>query len=171
MALQMRTCPGCGLDMPLSERSYDRSFHASAECWSVFEEVLAAEFQDALLFGQVHQLTVDTYAVQHAGGGQRDKSVCVHLVGLHLVLDRSVAPVKVAPYLQRLASRRSWPSLDPPRQRASLTVCDVALAGSPQMHVRRVREWAADVWRTWTPHHDVARELAAEIIAQVRPHL
>ena len=68
MAFQMRTCPGCGVEMPLSEWSYDRKFNASAECWSLFEEVLAAEFQNAVLFGQVHQLTVDTYAVQHAGG-------------------------------------------------------------------------------------------------------
>ena len=86
MSLQMKICPGCGLEMPISQRDYDRKFYASAECWSVFEEVLAAEFQSAVLFGQVHQLTVDTYAVQHAGGHHPDKSVCVHLVGLHLVL-------------------------------------------------------------------------------------
>ena len=51
--------------MPLSERTYDRKFYASAECWSLFEEVLAAEFQNPVLFGQAHQLTVDSYAVQH----------------------------------------------------------------------------------------------------------
>ncbi len=32
-----------------------------------------------VLFGRVHQLTVDTYAVQHAGGLHPDKSVTVHL--------------------------------------------------------------------------------------------
>src|SRR5438067_2147473 len=124
MALQMRSCPGCALEMPLSERIYDRKFHASAECWSVFEEVLAAEFQNPVLFGQVHQLTVDAYAVQHAGGQHPDKSVCVHLVGLHLMLERSVRPVEVPPRLQRLASRTSWPHLDPPEERAALTVFD-----------------------------------------------
>jgi hypothetical protein len=164
MALQMKTCPGCGVEMPLSGRSYDRRFHASAECWSLFEEVLAAEFQNAVLFGQVHQLTVDTYAVQHAGGQHSDKSVCVHLVGLHLVLERGFAPVKVPPLLQRLASRASWPHLDPPDERASLTVCDVALSDSPQAHALRVREWAAQVWRLWSQHHDVARELAKDLV-------
>ena len=160
----MRTCPGCRLEMPQSERSYDRKFHASAECWSVFEEVLAAEFQNPVLFGQVHQLTVDTYAVQHAGGRHPDKSVCVHLVGLHLVLEQGVAPAEVPSRLQRLARRASWPHLDPPVERASLTVRDVALAHSPHTHVLRVREWAAQVWRIWNPHHEIARELADDLV-------
>ena len=149
--------------MPASERSYDRKFHASAECWSLFEEVLAAEFQNPVLFGQVHQLTVDTYAVQHAGGRHPDKSVCIHLVGLHLMQERGVAPVKVPPLLQRIARRTSWPRLAPPDGRALLTVQDVALADSPQTHALRVREWAAQVWQLWSPHHDVARELVKEL--------
>src|ERR1700737_4528265 len=163
MALEMRTCPGCGLAMPLSERSYDRKFHASAECWSVFEEVLAAEFQNPVLFGEAHQLTVDTYAVQHAGGRHPDKSVCVHLVGLHLALERNVAPVEVPRRLQRLARRASWPHLDPPEERASLTVRDVALEDSSRTHALRVREWAEQVWRAWSPHHEVAHELAEDL--------
>ncbi len=150
--------------MPWSERIYERKFHASPECWSVFEEVLAAEFQNPVLFGQVHQLTVDAYAVQHAGGQHPDKSVCVHLVGLYLMLERSLPPVEVPPRLQRLASRASWPHLDPPEERASLTVLDVALADSPGTHALRVREWAAQVWRAWSPHHDVARDLARDLV-------
>jgi hypothetical protein len=145
--------------MPLSERSYDRKFHASAECWSLFEEILAAEFQNPALFGRVHQLTVDSYAVQHAGGKHPDKSVCIHLAGLCLVLECGVAPVEVPPLLQRIANRASWPHLDPPEARASLTVYDVALADSLQTHVQRVREWAGQVWQAWSPHHGVAREL------------
>ena len=78
------TCPGCGLELAAGTQGYERKFNASAECWSVFEEVLAKEFQSAPLFGQVHQLTVDAFAVQHAGGRHPDKSVCIHLVGLHL---------------------------------------------------------------------------------------
>ncbi len=51
MAVQTRSCPGCGVEMPLSDRAYDRKFQASAECWSLYEEVLEAEYQDAVLFG------------------------------------------------------------------------------------------------------------------------
>ncbi len=157
------TCPGCELVMPLSGRSYDRKFNASAECWSVFEEVIAAEFENAVLFGQTHQLTVDAYAVQHAGGRHPDKSVCIHLVGLRLTLEAGLAPTDVPPLLQRLASRRSWPHLVPPAEPAPLTVRHVALADSPQAHARRVREWAAAVWRAWAEHHAVARELARDL--------
>ena len=168
MAVEMTTCPGCGLEMPLSERSYERKFHASAECWSVFEEVLAVEFQNAVLFGQVHQLTVDAYAVQHAGGQHPDKSVCVHLVGLYLMLERGVAPLEVPPLLQRLASGTTWPHLDPPKAHASLTVYDVAIAEAPQTHAMRVREWAAEVWGVWSAHHYVARELARDLAGPAR---
>jgi hypothetical protein len=168
MAVQMTTCPGCGLEMPLSERSYERKFHASAECWSVFEEVLAVEFQNGVLFGQIHQLTVDAYAVQHAGGRHPDKSVCVHLVGLYLMLERGVAPMEVPPLLQRLASGTSWPHLDPPKARASLTVYDVAVAEAPQTHAMRVRKWAAEVWGIWSPHHHAARELAKDLAVPAR---
>ena len=147
--------------MPLSERTYDRKFYASPECWSVFEEVLATEFQNAVLFGQVHQLTVDAYAVQHAGGQHPDKSVFIHLVGLYLVLEQSVAPTDVPPRLQHLASSfTEWPHFDLPDRRATLTVCSVALAESPQEHALRSREWAVQVWLSWRPHHDRVRELA-----------
>ena len=146
--------------MPPSQRLYDRKFNASAECWAVFEEVLAREFQNAPLFGQVHQLSVDAYAVQHAGGRHPDKSVCVHLVGLHLAIERGIQPVEVATHLRRVARRAAWPHLHPPTERATLTVRDVALADSTPTHARLVREWAAQVWRAWSPHHAAARELA-----------
>jgi hypothetical protein len=152
--------------MPRSGKTYDGSFHASPECWSVFGEVLAAEFQNAILFGQVHQLSVDTYAVQHAGGPHPAKSVCVHLTGLHLVHERGMAPVQVAPILQRLASGvSSWPHFEPPDDRGPLTVFDVAMAaGSVHEHVSIVRRWSTQVWKAWEPHH-------AAVAAFVSDHL
>jgi len=155
-----RACPGCGLELPRIDRIYDRKFHASAECWATFEEVIAREFQDAVLFGQAHQLTVDAYAVQHAGGRHPDKSVCVHLTGLCLALEKGVAPAQVPRKLQPLVVPRSWPHLTPPEERASLTVLHVVAADSSKTHAVRAREWAAEVWRVWRPHHDAARELA-----------
>lgn len=160
MVSQTTMCPGCGLEMPSGPLPYDRKFHASAECWAVFEQVLATEYQNAVLFGQVHQMTVDTYAVQHAGGRHPDKSVCVHFVGLYLELERGIKPTVVPPHLQRLASRTTWPHLAPPPARTTLTVRDVAQAESPTTHAQRVREWATQVWQLWTPHHQVARDLA-----------
>ena len=159
MATTATSCPGCGLEGPASGQVYDRKFNASAACWSVFEGVIAAEFQNRALFGRAHQLTVDTYAVQHAGGRHPDKSVCIHAVGLCLVLDRGVPPNDVPRRLQRLAGRTTdWPHFDVPAERASSTVRDVALAaGAVDEHVRRVREWASQVWTCWKPHHAAIR--------------
>jgi hypothetical protein len=54
-------------------------YNASPECWTVYSETLGAEYSRPVIFGQVHQLTVDAYAVQHAGGEHPDKSVGIHL--------------------------------------------------------------------------------------------
>jgi hypothetical protein len=152
--------------MPLSARVYQGYYHASPECWSVYGEVLAAEFENALLFSRVHQLTVDSYAVQHAGGNHPDKSVCVHLVGLHLVLERAVRPMDVPRALQRLASAvTSWPHFTAPEDRGPLTILDVAAAETPQEHESRVREWAARQWSAWGPHHGAITDLAEKSLA------
>ncbi len=140
---------------------YDGYFNASAECWSVFAEVVGTEFSNAVLFGQVHQLTVDAYAVQHAGGRHPDKSVDIHLAGLCLVLDRGVAPTAVAPQLQALASvTADWPHLDPPAIEWRRTIFDVAMADD---HVGAVREWSADVWKAWSPQRERVEALLAAL--------
>lgn len=161
----MSTCPGCGVTRPDTGLAYDRKFHASAECWALFEQVIAAEFQNAALFGRAHQLTVDAYAVQHAGGRHPDKSVCVHAVGLHLVIDRMIAPTEVPARLQKLAGRMTaWPHFDLPARRAALTVADVAKAGKDvAAHIRLVRSWAAEVWSCWAPHHRAIAALAKDL--------
>jgi hypothetical protein len=160
MATLRAGCPGCGLDLPRSSYPYDGYYLASPECWSVYNDVLAREYQEPVLFGRVHQLTVDAYAAQHAGGPHPDKSVCVHLVGLHLVLDRGTAPPDVPRRLQRLASRVSrWPHLAPPRERGPLTVLDVAQARSSLEHGEQARAWAESVWRAWSAHHAAIAEL------------
>ena len=151
------TCPGCGLRMPQREAlpAGETYYNTSAECWSVFTEVLAAEYSNAVLFGQVHQLTVDAYAVQHAGGPHPDKSVDVHLAGLYLTLVRGMNPPSVPPQLQRIvASTTKWPHFEPPPAPTALTVFDVATASTPDEHAARVRAWSRLVWEAWRAHHD-----------------
>jgi hypothetical protein len=158
-ALKETTCPGCGLRMPASERAtYQGYYNTSPECWEVYTEVLGSEYSDPTLFGQVHQLSVDTYAVQHAGGAHPDKSIAIHLCGLHLVLERGVAPTNVPRLLQRLAAVvQAWPHFPPPADRGRLMALDVALSDSVEAHIETVREWAGVVWGAWSPHHgDVA---------------
>lgn len=166
MALRESTCPGCGLQMPVSDTAaYQGYYNTSPECWDVYTEVLGSEFSNAVLFGQVHQLTVDTYAVQHSGAVHPDKSIAIHLCGLHLVLDRGMAPTSVPRLLQRLADAvQVWSHFPPPTDRGTLTVFDVALSDSVEEHIKSVREWAGMVWAAWSQHH-------AEIAGLVSEHL
>ncbi len=150
-----RQCPGCGLRMPADPAAaYDGYFNTSPECWGLFAEVCGEEFSNAVLFGQTHQLTVDTYAVQHAGGVHPDKSVAVHLAGLYLTLVRQHRPATVAPLQQRLANRiKSWPHFPLPENRGPLTIFEVAYTSSFRQRVDIVRRWASQVWMAWTAHH------------------
>jgi hypothetical protein len=148
-------CPGCGLKMPKRpSSSYDGYYNTSEECWAVFTEVLEADYSNAFLFGRVHQLSVDTYAVQHAGGRHRDKSVDVHLTGVYLVLKKQMQPTEVHPFLRQLAARvENWPHFPPPDLKTAITIFDVALASTTEEHIQKVREWANLVWSAWSDYH------------------
>jgi hypothetical protein len=143
---------------------YDGYYNTSPACWSIYTEVLAEEYSNAVLFGQVHQLTVDAYAVQHAGDGHPDKSVGIHLAGLHLALEGGVRPPDVPALLQRLAqSIERWPHFEPPTLSDDVpTVFDVALAEDMNAHIERSRHWAQRVWAAWAPHHDAVADWVAQ---------
>jgi hypothetical protein len=86
----------------------------------------------------------------------------VHLVGLHLALERDVAPIAVPPLLQRLVGTTTdWPHFAPPVDRGPLTVFHLALAESPADHAKRSREWAEEVWASWKSSHGEIAALAA----------
>lgn len=161
VSLEERVCPGCGLELPIREGAACHAYyHASPECWSMYTEVLGLEYSNSALFGAVHQLTVDTYAAQHAGGLHPDKSVAIHLSGLYLVLDRGVHPLRVPPLLQRLAaSGEVWPHLEPPVDRGALTVWNVASIAPGDEYLKSVRAWAHQVWKAWSEHHGAVASL------------
>lgn len=154
-------CAGCGVELAAGAHPYRGYYNTSSECWAGYTQVLAVEYQDPVLFAQVHQLTVDTYAVQHAGGEHPDKSVCVHLVGLHLVLERDFKVLEVPTRLQSLvASAPSWPHFSLPGRGSALTAHDVLKAASSREHAGKVREWADHVWAMWSAHHSAVAALA-----------
>jgi len=163
--LEDSTCPGCGLSMPARNTTARSYYNTSAECWDLYTEVLGTEYSNAFLFGQVHQLTVDAYAVQHAGPPHPDKSLNVHLVGLYLSLEKGIRSPYVPPLLQSLvAAVEVWPHYEPPAQRSSLTVFDVALCDSDECHMRVVREWSRSVWDCWAEHHATVASFVAHHI-------
>lgn len=85
--------------------------------------MLAREY-GSLGMPAVHRLTVDAYAVQHPGMPERRsaQSVAVHLIGLHLLLDRGEAPQRVTALLGEVLQRLlelHW--LTPPARAPSRT--------------------------------------------------
>ena len=129
---------------------------ASSACWARYGQLLAREY-GPLGMPAVHRLTVDAYAVQHPGVPERRtiQSVAVHLIALHLVLDRGEPPQRVTDQLGWLLARLPelrW--LTPPEPNGTCTVVDV-LTADRDGHANAVTAWASDIWRAWTPHHPV----------------
>jgi hypothetical protein len=141
-----------------------RYLESSPGCWHVYGQVLAREYSDPA-FGTLHRLTVDSYAVQHPGrpSAQAIRSVCIHLVSLHLVLERGLAAAyatRVMAAAARAKERFFW--LTPPAAMGVFTVADVAAAATPAEHEEKVRTWAEAAWAAWARHHATVRGWARE---------
>jgi hypothetical protein len=139
---------------------------STAACWALYGEILAREFNNAPYYG-VHQLTVDTYAVQHPGVPERRsiQSVALHLMTLFLFLEQG-SKLSDGPRLhQRMAHRHSYYWLEPPTYSGRMSVADVLEARDAAQHHKLVRAWAKDVWDAWTPHHSVVRGWAEQSLA------
>jgi Family of unknown function (DUF5946) len=157
-AMGVSRCEGCGLVRPAREGPTHPCFGASPACWELFGEVLAREFGDPAYF-RVHQLTVDTYVVQHPGRPERRsiQSVALHRITLCLVLEDGVEPREGPNLHARLGKRGAFRWLEPPRPNGRLTVASVLRARTPDEHERAVEAWARDVWTAWQGHHATVR--------------
>lgn len=148
-------CPGCLLELPSQDLHYDGYFNASPECWSLFGELLAQWVGGAV---GARVMPVDVYAVQHAGGLHPDKSVDIHLVGLHLCLDQGLPAGRVPPLHRRLADQiTDWPHLPPPPPVTDMTVADVLISEQP---AEALNAWAEKVWDSWSDHHAAVARMA-----------
>jgi hypothetical protein len=142
-----------------------RYIGASPGCWKIYGEVLGREYEDYSRFAPVHRLTVDAYAAQHPGepSPQAIGSVGVHLIRLHLQLERGLPHDRANAVMLHISSRlkKDFVWLDPPPNLGDLTVLHVHGARDPDDHVERVRTWARSVWEAWSPHHETVRRWAA----------
>ena len=161
-------CPGCGLTAPPSGWTLDRPLNASPECWQVHGEVVGFEVEHLAALGRFHQLTVDAYGAQHAGGPTKPIYVAYSVVGLHLALERGLTGVQVRTAHQRMGRPApSWPAFPRPAQTGRLTVADLAGSGarrrSVEGHAELVTRWAGEVWQAWSASHADAAALAAQL--------
>lgn len=164
------TCPGCGDVLPEVDIPYNGYFQTSDECWGAFSEALARAVGNAALAWEGHQVLVDGYAVQHAGGPHPDKSVAIHLTGLHLVFERGIPPGRVAPLLQVLAGAvKRWPRLEPPRRTSATTASQIVRAPDARAALTLMKRLGEETWMSWEAHHDIARELADRAFGTLDP--
>lgn len=125
--------------------------------------LLAREFQNPAYFS-VHQLTVDTYAVQHPGSPERrsTQSVALHLMTLCLIVEDGVDPLEGPALHKRFIRRPAFRWLEPPRPNGQLTAADALRSRNPGEHAKAVRAWGEEVWKSWAPHHQTVRGWIAE---------
>jgi hypothetical protein len=151
------------IDLPDEGEPLNRRLTASVACWRLYGEVLGHESEWLAGLGRLHQLTVDTYGAQHAGGHSPAIATAFGLIGLRLALEDGMTGAEVRAAHQYLAQRfRTWPVFDPPSTTWQVTVIDVAAAGSSEAHEEAVSRWAADVWSSWRHEHDRVAGLVGE---------
>lgn len=162
--MMVSICPGCGLRATPGGIALDRALNASPECWALRAEVAGFELSDPLLVSRFHQLTVDAYGAQHAGGPTGGIYVAYSLVGLYLALERGWSGTMVRGFHGRMGRPdATWPALPRPPSTGDLTVADVVAAGvragSRDGHALLVERWGRSVWEAWAPQQAAVASL------------
>jgi len=139
-------CPSCGA--PLGGR---------AGCQQAFDQLSAAAWRE-LTGAAVHNLVVDTYAMQHPEEyGRSAKSYLQHLTALGCALDH---PTDAQLYWSITPTFEHTPAPAKPsllRERGHLTIAHLD-EGAEAAHADRVRAWATAVWQAYGSQHHIARE-------------
>ena len=153
-------CPGCGLRAPGSGESEPAEHRASVGCYAAYGRLLARDYSDPERYRLAHQVVVDAYAAQHAGGtGHREvQRVALCLMTLCLFVEDGVLPARGPALHRRMVAHRpdlTW--LAPPPTHGLMTVADVLPARTAAEHADLALRWGAQVWRAWTPHHATVR--------------
>ena len=164
-------CVGCGALVPNTDGPMNANFGGSPGCWAIYENVRARGLGDHR-YGELQQLTIDTYALQHPALSKRGsgQSAAPHLIGLCALLERGLpATAAIQAVRDAVKSRHSLEGLTQPESCGELTILHVRDATTLQEHTCRVREWSSSVWRAWSPNHRVIREWTAEVIRRAQP--
>lgn len=164
MTNRLQRCPDCGALTPKVDGPTHPYLGASAGCWAVAGRVLAREYEDYERYAPVHRLGVSAYPAQHPGvpSPRAAASVGMHLIRLHLLLDRALRPENANAAIVWASRRnRDFTWLSPPSSLGELTIIHVLDARDPEEHIRRVGEWARSVWGAWSSHHETIRYWAA----------
>lgn len=90
-----RTCPGCRIDLPVSDWPGTSKYNASPECAQVAGELLCFEVEHTVGLGYLHQLRIDAYGGQRVGEQMPQITAIFALNGLYMFLERGSGDIDV----------------------------------------------------------------------------
>jgi hypothetical protein len=156
--MSISECPGCGVVSAGVVGPTHPYMLSSPACWEMYGEVLARSYEAPRL-RRVHQLLVDSYAVQHPGVETRQavQSVCLHLMTLCLFIERGADPADGPLLHKQMLERPAFRWLDPPLDRGDVTVAQVRAASDTAGHIAAAEAWARSAWEAWARHHETIR--------------
>jgi hypothetical protein len=150
-------CIGCGAEVGDIEYPVHGEMRTSPGCWALFCEVLEREFSNSE-YWPVHQLTVDAYALQHAG-----HNPALHLLALCLRLERGLSAEQILPIMRAANGLKAGlPAVGAPRA-VTLTVLSVHAARNEWEHIASVTDWAQSVWHSFSDSHEAIRAAATNL--------
>ena len=145
---------GCGALVPNEDGSTHRYIGASPGCWAIHGEVLARGYS-VPGFDDGRLMILNSYCVQHPGtpSPQSIQSVCVHLIGLYVVLERNFDGKRALEAVRAAADgSRAFHWLEPPTHHYEVTILDVHCAGDPAAHTAAMAALAEITWVAWATH-------------------
>jgi uncharacterized protein DUF5946 len=158
-------CVGCGGLVPDIEGPVHRYMLAAPGCWQAYTGLLGGALAGVTAPEPHISLTVDAYAVQHPGqpNPQATQSVWVHLIALHMALERGW-PITKLVEIRRFGadSADGWAWLEPPSTMGAVTAIDIASA-RPDATPDLVQRWTEGAWAAWDRHHDAVRQRASRL--------
>ncbi len=162
--IPLQKCFGCGGLFPAESGPTHKYMLSTAGCWSSYGDLLAREYESPVLFGTVHRLTVDAYALQYPGdiGDRRAiQSVWVHYAALYLAFEQKRPLADIPPVMQKLAGG-SFPPLPTVPALFDVTHADV-IAAPVASHAVLVRDWAQCAYHAWNALHQPTKDLLNRI--------
>ncbi len=159
-----KRCFGCGGIFTDESGTTHKYMLSTPGCWSSYGDLLAREYQNPVLFGAVHRLTVDAYALQHPGDTNDRRaiqSVWVHYAALQLAFEHRRPLADIPPVMQKLAGG-SFPPLPAIPPQFAITHADV-IAEPLDNHAALVRDWAHCAYDAWSGLNQPTKKLLNRI--------
>ncbi len=155
-------CPGCKLKLNNEGLLPNERFNASGECFKLFSELsfFTLSNNDKRF---IHQLIVDAYGAQHAGGCTKDITVIFALIGLCLVVERNYTGKQVQ-LLHIRISKQNWSYLEPPKHPASIKINDVVKVITDSQKELLIHNWVKAVWDSWAEQHNYIRKITNNLV-------